>query len=144
MAIGAAACACNSQPVELVSGPSPSPTFVSATATPTIAAPATEPETRAAVEVAQQFLSSLASDPSGKAGTRYLSVALRKQVEQGTPASALLGIQNTYRSFNLSTASADPTHVVLRATLYFSTPVQPLLTQIKENGEWRVDQIAGT
>jgi hypothetical protein len=55
----------------------------------------------------------------------------------------LLGIQNIYPSFNNSVIEPikDPNRIAFRVIFNYATPIERTITVLREDGQWRVDQI---
>ncbi|MGE5263769.1 MAG: hypothetical protein ACM3S0_10325 [Acidobacteriota bacterium] len=96
-----------------------------------------------ATQVVEKFLSSYSIDPTGNSSVKYLSRNLQSQVQRGTPVPLLLGVQNPIPSFNLDPVEPNPNPdtIVIRVRLNFATRIEKITTLIREDGNWRINQI---
>jgi hypothetical protein len=116
----------------------------SATPTPIVAPTATlDPNAAPAEQVVRDFLNSLQSDPSGKSSTQFLDATQMAQIAKGRTVAGLIGMQNIYESYNITTLDTDnPDSVSLRATLRFqSGPLDRIFVVNNEGGKWLIHLI---
>lgn len=94
-----------------------------------------------ATKVVSNFLTALKADPSGQSSMDYLSSTLQADIQKGDLLPNLLGIQNTYSNFGISSSQLIPGtgHVLVEAGLNYVSPVERAFVLIKENGTWKIN-----
>jgi hypothetical protein len=94
-----------------------------------------------ATKVVSDFLTALKADPSGQSSMDYLSSTLQADIQRGDTLPNMLGIQNTYSNFGISSSQLIPGtgQVLVEAGLNYVSPVKRAFVLIKENGAWKIN-----
>ena len=91
--------------------------------------------------VVSDFLNSYKADGTGNSSLKFLSSSLQADIQSGDKLPDLVGIQNTYLSFGISSVNPiDGTDlVIVKAGLNLVSPIDRYFALIKENGEWKIN-----
>jgi hypothetical protein len=94
-----------------------------------------------ATKVVSDFLTTLQADPSGKSSMDYLSNTLQADIQMGNLLPNLLGIQNTYSSFGISSSQEIPGtgQILVEAGLNYVSPIKRAFVLINENDTWKIN-----
>jgi hypothetical protein len=128
--------ACGGTTAQSTAPPTPQPT--------TAVTPATEPAPlNDPAQLVRDFLASLQDDPSGKSSLPYLSQALQADVQSGHPLATILGIEDMYPSFGVSSVQTNDAgdRATVEVTLNYARPIQRVFVLIQEEDVWRIDTI---
>ena len=127
---------------------SPTPQVTSETAVPALTATATaaldvpSPETPDPIQGTIDFLLAVIKDPLGTSSAGYLSQRLQAGVSAGQTVLGILNLGEVFNSFEVSVASVGDNNAIAVATLNTpSGPVQRTLNLIREDGNWRIDDV---
>ena len=91
--------------------------------------------------VVSDFLNSYKADGTGNSSLKFLSSSLQADIQSGDKLPDLVGIQNTYLSFGISSVTPiDGTDlVIVKAGLNLVSPIDRYFALIKENGQWKIN-----
>jgi hypothetical protein len=94
-----------------------------------------------ASKVVSDFLTALQADPSGNSTMDYLSSTLQVDIQKGDLLPNLLGIQNTYSSFGISSSQPVPGtgQILVEAGLNYVSPIKRAFVLINENDTWKIN-----
>ena len=135
---------------------SPTPQVTSETPVPALTATATDnlptptaaaldvpsPETPDPIQGTIDFLLAVIKDPLGTSSAGYLSQRLQAGVSAGQTVLGILNLGEVFNSFEVSVASVGDNNAIAVATLNTpSGPVQRTLNLIREDGNWRIDDV---
>lgn len=101
------------------------------------------PGSGTADQVVADFLVSLQKDPSGADSLDYLSSSLRADVESGHLLPEIVGIQNTYQTFDVAAPQVDDATglAIVNATLNAGSPIRHEFVLLYDNSQWRISTI---
>jgi hypothetical protein len=128
--------ACSGTTAQSTAQPPPQPT--------TALTPVTEPAPlNDPAQLVRDFLASLQDDPSGKSSLPYLSQALQADVQSGHPLATILGIEDMYPSFAVSSVQTNDAgdRATVEVTLNYASPIQRVFILIQEEDVWRINTI---
>jgi len=94
-----------------------------------------------AAKVVEDFLTTFKADPTGKSSLHDLSSMLQADIQSGDLLPDLLGIQNNFLSFGISSTQelAGTGQVLVDVGLNFVSPIHRAFVLGKENGAWRIN-----
>ena len=91
--------------------------------------------------VVTDFLNSYKADETGNSSLKFLSSSLQADIQSGDLLPDLIGIQNTYLSFGITSVNpiVGTDMVIVKAGLNLVSPIDRYFALIKENGEWKIN-----